>query len=288
MCPVSKLPPHLAHELRGPLHLILGYTRLLAKEAEGEVAAKLAIIEKNGEKLMRLIEVAPSASQSDLASDAPVFQPQQDKRPRTLLVVDDIKENGDLLCDLCSMWGYRVIQATNGAEALAICLQTDSVIDAVLLDQFMPVLDGWGFLQAVRADNALADLPVILISAAAAQRPLTAPAELVFSRVIAKPLDAQQLADYLRQMFGEQRSGENALPVVLTTENIETFRAMLDLGQVVAIRRWVEALALTRPECVGFANQVKRCCLGVDLAGLRHLLEQATSSAQKVLQENDS
>ncbi len=57
--------------------------------------------------------------------------------------------------------------------------RADLVIDTVhptfLVDQFMPYLDGWGFLRGVRESVQHQDLPVVLISAAPRQPPAAFP-----------------------------------------------------------------------------------------------------------------
>lgn len=208
---------------------------------------------------------------------------------RTVLVADDITENRQLMQHLLSMWGFRVEVAADGAEAVAIWRRADPPIDAALVDQIMPGMDGWGFLRAVREQGGDAHLPVILISAALPRRPENFPENLAFDRIIIKPVDSETLADHLHQLLGiewtreRKSSGARQHKRSVTpppAENLAEFRAMLELGQIPAIQRWAEDVALARPECVGFSRQVKKLCQAVDPEGLRKLLEQATKSAR--------
>jgi two-component system, chemotaxis family, chemotaxis protein CheY len=81
-----------------------------------------------------------------------------------LLVVDDEAENREPLATLLESAGYRVMNAANGAEALHL-LATEHC-DGILLDLMMPVMNGWVFRQHQQADPAIADIPVLLMSAA--------------------------------------------------------------------------------------------------------------------------
>lgn len=212
---------------------------------------------------------------------------------RTLLVADDIVENRLFLRDLCSAWGFRVVTAADGAEALAICRNTDIGVACVLADQFMPVLDGWGLLRAVRADAGLAALPVILISAAEPSRPDGFPADIDFDNVFLKPIRHQELAGYLRRRLGlewileDVEAGTAAratVPTVdgallLSAEQLGEFKEMLALGRIVAIRRWADGLATGQPELGAFAAVVAGMVESVDLGGLKRLLAQAERDA---------
>ena len=82
-----------------------------------------------------------------------------------ILVVDDNASILEVLTELLTLEGYRVIQAENGRQALDICLQAE-VPDAIVLDLNMPVLSGWDFLEARAKDPALAAIPVVVVSAA--------------------------------------------------------------------------------------------------------------------------
>jgi adenylate cyclase len=81
----------------------------------------------------------------------------------SILVVDDDAVNRQLLMTLLEREGHRVAVAENGADALRIL--RDRPYDVVLLDIVMPEMDGYEVLDAMRADDRLRTLPVIVITA---------------------------------------------------------------------------------------------------------------------------
>jgi class 3 adenylate cyclase len=83
--------------------------------------------------------------------------------PGRVLVVDDSRVNRLTLGKLLERLGHEVLEAEDGQEALDR-LATDGAIDLVLLDVVMPVLDGFDTLAAMKADPALAPIPVIVVS----------------------------------------------------------------------------------------------------------------------------
>jgi two-component system, sensor histidine kinase LadS len=212
---------------------------------------------------------------------------------RTMLVVDDIVENRLFLHDLCRQWGFRVLMAGDGAEALAICRRADPVVACALVDQFMPVMDGWGFLRAVRASPDLTSLPVVLISAAQPERPEGFPGEVNFDHVILKPMRQQNLAEFLQGHLGlewilmppaglDEHGGQAEVESQRgfpSANDLAVFREMLILGRIVAIRRWAEELAVAQPDLGGFAAEVVILAQAVDLAGLKRLLEHTEQCA---------
>jgi two-component system, chemotaxis family, chemotaxis protein CheY len=107
---------------------------------------------------------------------------------RRVLVVDDEPPILSFLTTALEAEGYQVEAATNGREALDHVKR--QAPDAILLDIMMPVLDGWHFIEAIRADPATCGIPVIVLSAAydAAKHP--ALGSLVF---LAKPFDLGML-----------------------------------------------------------------------------------------------
>ncbi|SRR5579884_4246865 len=81
---------------------------------------------------------------------------------KTLLLVEDDLITREALSGLLHQAGYKVIWAANGAEALA--LLSDLRPDLILLDMLRPVLDGWHFLQQVKAKN-YPPVPIIVVTA---------------------------------------------------------------------------------------------------------------------------
>jgi diguanylate cyclase (GGDEF)-like protein len=59
--------------------------------------------------------------------------------------------------------GHRVIEAADGAQALVLCRASKP--DVVLLDVEMPVLDGYGVLEAIKSDAELALTPIVFLTA---------------------------------------------------------------------------------------------------------------------------
>ena len=108
----------------------------------------------------------------------------------TVLVVDDQPPNLRLLDAVLSPRGYRVITAESGEAALAVL--KDSAIDLVLLDVVMPGLDGHEVCRRIRADEATAFLPVVMITASGDQGKLNA---LVSGAddFVTKPFDQAEL-----------------------------------------------------------------------------------------------
>lgn len=83
--------------------------------------------------------------------------------PPKILVVDDTPRNVKLLADLLSVKGYSVTTAASGKEALASMAAAPP--DLVLLDVVMPEMSGYEVCQAIRANEATAMLPVIMVTA---------------------------------------------------------------------------------------------------------------------------
>ena len=92
--------------------------------------------------------------------------------------------------------GFAIVEAGNGQEALAH-LQTGCGAGAILLDLRMPVMDGWTFRRAQREDPSIADIPVVILSGADAQRF----GELGAVAAFEKPVEISTIADLLRTLL---------------------------------------------------------------------------------------
>jgi two-component system chemotaxis response regulator CheY len=90
------------------------------------------------------------------------------KTPRkTVLLVEDDDDERDALAALLEQEDYRVLQAPNGAEALKLLESQPGQCQLILLDLMMPIMNGWDFRKLQKRKAALADIPVVLMSAGA-------------------------------------------------------------------------------------------------------------------------
>jgi adenylate cyclase len=88
----------------------------------------------------------------------------------TVLVVDDQPQNLRLLDAVLSPRGYTVLTAASGQQALDVL--HDRPIDLVLLDIVMPGMDGYEVCRRIRADEANAFVPVVMVTASGSQERL--------------------------------------------------------------------------------------------------------------------
>lgn len=81
-----------------------------------------------------------------------------------ILVVDDSPTMRRIAVQMMKKLGYQdVIEAGNGQEALAQ-LQAGTPVDLVLTDWNMPVMNGLELVQAIRADQRLGKVPILMVT----------------------------------------------------------------------------------------------------------------------------
>lgn len=120
--------------------------------------------------------------------------PRSEDGSKDVLVVEDEAYLCDLIADVLEADGHRARKASNGLEALARLRERTP--DLILLDLMMPIMDGWEFMSALKANKAWSDLPVVIITAIydikRTQQQTGARA------VITKPFDIDQIGDIVR------------------------------------------------------------------------------------------
>jgi CheY-like chemotaxis protein len=110
-----------------------------------------------------------------------------------VLIVEDDADLRDMMAQLLSLEGFNAASVSNGREALEY-LHNGARPDVILLDLMMPVMDGWEFRRRQQADPAMADVPVIVLSALDQSRA----ADVNASAFLKKPLDFDRLLTLVR------------------------------------------------------------------------------------------
>ncbi len=106
--------------------------------------------------------------------------------PPSVLIVDDAASIRNLLVGLLEDEGYPAVAVAHGQAALDY-LHTHPLPCCIILDLYMPIMDGWQFHRAHLRTSALAGIPVIVMSAVAAAL---------------QPVAWFQAASYLPKPFG--------------------------------------------------------------------------------------
>ena len=116
----------------------------------------------------------------------------------TILIVDDIEVNRNLVRAYLAMFPFAVMEASNGEEALEVIEQHRP--DLVLMDMKMPVMDGYEAIRILKERDDLRDIPVVALTASAMKQ-----SEEVIRRVsdgyLPKPLGRMELVMEIGQFL---------------------------------------------------------------------------------------
>ena len=110
----------------------------------------------------------------------------------TILVVDDSLTTRQTICSTLQKAGYPVVQAQNGADAIAQ-LQQHPQIQGVICDVEMPQMNGFEFLRSCRKQFSKDELPVLMLTSRTSERYRQLAKQLGANSYLTKPYLAQEL-----------------------------------------------------------------------------------------------
>jgi len=164
-------------------------------------------------------EVEPAAQRPTLPTRAGDGKGKRD----TILIIDDDSTARDLLSRHLVHEGYRVREAGDGEEGLRLARELQPF--AITLDVLMPRVDGWTVLATLKADPALCDIPVIMITIAHDK-------ELGFhlgaADYLTKPIDRKRLSALLTRIRRDRQTPCTVLVVEDDTISRQMLRTVLE------------------------------------------------------------
>jgi two-component system cell cycle response regulator DivK len=119
--------------------------------------------------------------------------------PRTILVVDDFDDTRLLLRTWLKRKGFRVIEAENGKQAVAVA-QAQSP-DFIIMDVEMPELDGLAATRQIRAMKQFARVPIVAVSAYGADQYRAQALEAGCDEYVSTPFDPDALENLIRSLI---------------------------------------------------------------------------------------
>nr|MBV6631156.1 chemotaxis response regulator CheY [Oceanococcus sp. HetDA_MAG_MS8] len=122
-----------------------------------------------------------------------------------ILVVDDFPTMRRIVRNLLGELGYtKISEADDGQTALPMLKTGD--FDFLVTDWNMPGMTGIDLLKAVRADEKLAKLPVLMVTAEASKEQIVEAAQAGVSGYIIKPFTAATLAEKLERISARMQA----------------------------------------------------------------------------------
>lgn len=115
-----------------------------------------------------------------------------------ILTVDDSASMRALLRHSLGSAGFDVVQAEHGVEALEWLSENDA--DVVITDINMPRLDGFGLIEALRADERHRDRPILVLTTEHSAEKKARARDAGATGWIVKPFDAEKLEAAVRRV----------------------------------------------------------------------------------------
>jgi two-component system cell cycle response regulator DivK len=113
-----------------------------------------------------------------------------ERMQKTILVVEDTEDSRQMMKFLLEMFGYIVIEAENGQQAVKSAAEHHP--DLILMDMSMPVMDGLAATKAIRKCDGATRIPIIAVTALGNQIYKSA-IEAGCNELISKPIDFSTL-----------------------------------------------------------------------------------------------
>jgi CheY-like chemotaxis protein len=126
---------------------------------------------------------------------------------RTILLVEDFEDTRLMMKLWLLRYGYRVIEAQNGEEAIQLAGSEHP--DLIIMDMMMPGMNGLDATQRIREYQALRRTPIVAVSAYGAGEYRSLALEAGCNEYVATPFEPEELAELIKSLIA---AGESSLP----------------------------------------------------------------------------
>ena len=205
--PAERILAEMRSDIAAPLHTILQTVGSITSDSSAYPADEDVMkIGRAAAELLGMIHArAPYPGPTPVApfGRSRRSAPAPKTQPGRILIVDDNKSNRELLARRLKRQGHHVTEASSGAEALELLVETPQ--DVVILDVLMPRLDGFQVLERIKADPALTEIPVIVVSALDEVPGVVRSIEMGAEDYLFKPIDPVLLAARIASSLEKKR-----------------------------------------------------------------------------------
>jgi signal transduction histidine kinase/ActR/RegA family two-component response regulator len=205
----------------------------------------------------------------------------------SILVVDDRKENRDVLGGMLTQAGCQVAFAESGHEALELARAL--LPDLVFLDLLMPGLDGVATARAMLSNLACKHPKIVVHSAAAISRNREQARDAGCVDFLAKPIQSEQVHECLRIHLGVEFDSAEALPdpeilplweageICLPEELYSRLTTAAELHSTTTLKICLQELQQLGPEGQMLARHIRHLMRSYDMDGILQLIGRLTA-----------
>ena len=123
---------------------------------------------------------------------------------KTVMIIEDEADAAELFAEMMRVSGFRVLKTLSSAPAIDI--MTAEQPDIVLLDIMMPGISGLDILREMREDPALANIPVVIVSAKAMPADIRHGMEAGASTYLTKPVGFLELKEAVERALRQLKA----------------------------------------------------------------------------------
>ena len=121
----------------------------------------------------------------------------------TILVVEDNQDNRELIVKALSVNGYNVLEAVDGEEAIEKA-KTEKP-DLILMDLFIPKIDGYEVTRILKGNDEFKNIPVIACTAHAMKGDMEDALAAGCDGYIPKPIDVRELSNQINSFLRKKQ-----------------------------------------------------------------------------------
>lgn len=119
----------------------------------------------------------------------------------TVLIVEDFADTRMMMREALKADGFRVVEATNGYEAIRVAKR--ELPHLILIDLYIPALDGFVTISLMRQHPEMRDVPIIALSAYDSGAARADAADAGVTAYVTKPVDLDHLHDLICRLLAD-------------------------------------------------------------------------------------